>query len=91
MRWLNLTLIVLLVLLQARLWFGDGGMHELSQLKRMIELQSNENKELSQRNQSLAAEIHDLRNGTDALEERARSELGLVGADEEFFQIAEKQ
>lgn len=81
--------MLLLVLLQAQLWFGGGGVRELNQVQRMVAEQQAENRILLQRNKAMAAEVRDLKEGTEALEERARSELGLVGADEEFFQVVE--
>ena len=87
MRLLNALLIVVLVLLQLKLWFGDGGVRELQQVRRMVAEQRAENKILLERNKTLAAEVRDLKEGSEALEELARSELGLVGPDEEFFQI----
>ena len=87
MRLLNALLIVVLILLQMKLWFGDGGVRELQQVQRMVAEQRAENQILLERNKTLAAEVRDLKEGSEALEELARSELGLVGPEEEFFQI----
>ncbi|MEM9301299.1 MAG: cell division protein FtsB [Pseudomonadota bacterium] len=87
MRLVNAILLVLLTLLQFKLWFGDGGVREMHQVQRMIETQESENRGLLERNKTLAAEVRDLKDGTEALEERARSELGMIGPDEEFIQI----
>lgn len=84
-------MLVLFALLQFKLWFGDGGVREYRQIQRLVVAQQAENDELLARNKALAAEIHDLKNGHEAIEERARSELGLVGADEEFYQIVVTQ
>ena len=91
MRILNAILLTLLVVLQFKLWFGDGGLRELWQLENAVELQNQQNQQLIDRNQSLAAEVNDLKTGTEALEERARSELGLVQPDEEFVQVVESR
>ncbi len=88
MRLINAGLVMLFVLLQFKLWFGDGGVRELHQVRALVEAQQTENSALLARNKELAAEVRDLKEGTEALEERARSELGLIGADEEFIQIA---
>ena len=87
MRVLNAILLLVLVLAQAKLWFGDGGVKELRQVQRMVADQRAENQILLQRNKALALEVRDLKEGSEALEELARSELGLVGPEEEFFQI----
>ena len=81
-------LIVLFVLLQYRLWFGqDGSLPQLLQSQRAVRYQVQENKELIERNALRAAEVEDLKSGLDALEERARSEMGMVKEGETFFQI----
>lgn len=91
MRILHALLLGLLLLLQFKLWFGDGGLRELWQLEAAVEAQQEQNRELLTRNQALAAEVSDLKQGTEALEERARSELGLVQPDEEFVQVVESR
>jgi cell division protein FtsB len=85
------VLIVILVLLQYRLWFGDGNMREVWALREAIEQQKKENKQLSERNAALEAEVQDLKQGLEAVEERARNELGMIKKDETFFQIIEKK
>jgi cell division protein FtsB len=82
---------VLFLLLQYTLWISEDGLRELWRLNRSIEQQRQENRILSERNQVLGAEVRDLKSGLDALEERARSELGMIKKDETFFQIIEKQ
>ena len=76
-----------LVLLQYRLWLSDQGMREVSRLQAAIELQASANREQAERNRQLVAEVTDLRGGLTALEERARSELGMVGNSETFYQV----
>jgi len=80
-------LIVLLIILQYPLWFGDSSVFNIWQLKREIQLQRDENKRLADRNQALAAEVADLKQGLAAIEERSRSELGMIKKDETFFHL----
>ncbi len=79
--------ILVLILLQYRLWIGNGSMTEVYQLEEQIEQIKEENHQLQERNLSLAAEVLDLKQGYDAIEERARSEMGMVKYDETFYQI----
>ena len=76
-----------LVLLQYRLWLSDQGIREVSRLQAAVELQAAANREQAERNRQLVAEVTDLRGGLSALEERARSELGMVGNSETFYQV----
>ena len=89
MKALIFLLVSLLVLVQFRLWVGDESIAEVWRLRRAIEHQSAENALLKSRNQRLEAEVHDLKNGLEAVEERARFELGMVRKDEIYFQIVE--
>lgn len=82
-------LIVLLILLQYRFWVGDGGIGEVRRLRQGIEAQVSENTSLKQRNRLLSAEVMDLKSGLQAVEERARSELGMIREGETFFQVIE--
>lgn len=91
MRAILSILVVLLLLLQYKLWFGDGSITEVRELERAIEAQREENESLRQRNRALEAEVNDLKTGLDAIEERARSELGMIREDETFFRIVESQ
>jgi cell division protein FtsB len=83
------VLAVLLLLLQYRLWVGDGSLAEVWHLTQSIQAQREENAALEERNRSLEAEVADLKQGLEAVEERARSELGMVRRDEVFYQIIE--
>jgi cell division protein FtsB len=83
-------LLILLVLLQFRLWVGDGSLAEVWQLHRQVETQKEENARLEERNQTLDAEVQDLKQGQAAIEERAREELGMIREDETFYQIIEE-
>ena len=86
---LMILLIVLLLLLQYRLWFSHDGLPAVLHLKRSVEVQRSENAVLEERNKVLAAEVKDLKSGSEALEERARSELGMIKQGETFIQIIE--
>jgi cell division protein FtsB len=80
-------LLVLLVALQLKMWFGEGGYRDVQRLAERVEQQALENEALAQRNRELKAEVEDLRQGLEAIEERARSELGFIKEDEEFYQV----
>jgi cell division protein FtsB len=87
MRLLIVLLVAALIALQWRLWVSGDGLQELRALEAEVSRQSDVNAAWAARNASLAAEVRDLKQGSDAAEERARSELGLVGEDETFYQI----
>ena len=84
-------LLCLLLVLQVRLWISSGGFSEVSRLRSQVELQTHENEELAERNERLAAEVEDLQRGVGAVEERARSDLGLIGEDETFYVFSEER
>jgi cell division protein FtsB len=88
-RLLLLGLVVLLLALQYKLWIGNGGVREVEQLRITVQLQQEENTALRQRNEALAAEVDDLKGGTAAVEERARSELGMIKPGEVFYRIVD--
>jgi len=75
------------VLLQYRVWVSDHGVREVSRLTAAVEAQAAANIEQRERNRQLVAEVNDLKGGLTALEERARSELGMVGNSETFYQV----
>lgn len=81
---------LLLVLLQVRLWSGDGGVPDLWRLSHQIEAQRIENEALRERNEALNAEVIDLKQGAAAIEERARRELSMIRRDETFFQSVQR-
>jgi cell division protein FtsB len=87
MRIFAIILAVSLGLLQYRLWVSDQGMREIWRLDQAVEAQKAANVEQRDRNRQLLAEVTDLKVGLAALEERARSELGMVGNNETFYQI----
>jgi cell division protein FtsB len=86
-RWLSIALFVLLVLLQIPLWIGEGSFRDVRLLKANLEAQRQDIAALAARNAALEAEVRDLKRGGDALEERARAEMGLIGPGETFFQV----
>jgi len=88
MKILGGVLIALIVLIQAPLWLGKGGWLRVWDLDRQLGVAQADNEQLKRRNTALAAEVQDLKQGFDALEERARYELGMVRPDEVFFQFA---
>ena len=85
MRILLLMLLLLLVMLQYRLWVSEDGFREVWRLESKVETQASDNEALKDRNVQLDAEVEDLKIGFAALEERARSDLGMVGPDESFY------
>ncbi len=87
MKWLAAVLLVLIVLLQYRLWLSPSGVREYGRLSAAVAAQRAENARLEQRNRQLAAEVRDLKTGMAALEERARSELGMTAQSETFDQV----
>ncbi len=87
MRFLLAILLLILILLQLKMWFGEGGFSDVRRLEQRVEEQTKENEALAQRNRELRAEVEDLRQGLGAVEERARSELGLIKENEEFYQV----
>ncbi len=91
MRLLTLSLVALLALIQYPLWLGKGGWLRVNDLDRKLTAQQTVNAELKTRNASLEAEVKDLKSGTEAIEERARYELGMVKKDEVFVQVVPKR
>ena len=87
MKWFAAALLAALLLLQYRIWFSGDGVREVLRLRTAVSSQQGDNERLSARNRQLAAEVRDLKQGYSALEERARSDLGMIGADETFFQV----
>jgi cell division protein FtsB len=87
MRVVTYILLALIVLLQYPLWFGKGSWLKVWDNNRQLEAQKAANEQMRQRNAVLDAEVRDLKHGTEALEERARSELGMVRQGEVFFQV----
>ena len=87
MRILQALLVMIILGLQIRLWTGPGSLAEISRLNESITLQENENSGLQSRNSELLHEVDELKTGTDAIEEMARQELGLIKDGETFYMI----
>ena len=87
MRIFSAILALAVILLQGRYWLSDQGVREVSRLQAAIDAQRSANHEQRERNRQLSAEVTNLKVGLTALEERARSELGMVGASETFYQV----
>jgi cell division protein FtsB len=90
MKFISLLFVVLLLWLQYRLWIGNGSLTEVHHLEQAKQVQAEENERLLERNLSLAAEVHDLKNGFEAMEEQARSEMGMIKKDETFYLVIDK-
>ena len=89
-RVLVLIAAVIFCLLQSKLWMGDGGFLDIQQIKQDIAQQKAENEKLAERNRILKAEVNDLKSGTEAIEEHARADLGLIKNDETLNSVLEK-
>ena len=89
MRWIVLLMVTLLVALQYALWAGEGSFAEVWRLHKAIGSQRVENDQLTERNRALAAEVEGLKQGLEAIEERARVELGMIREGEVFHQVVE--
>jgi len=88
MRLLALILVVALVALQGPLWFGKGGWLRVRDLQQQVDQQKAATAKLEARTKAFEAEVRDLKTGVEALEERARSDLGMIKQDEVYFQLA---
>ena len=88
MRLVTIILIILFLLLQVDIWIKKDGHKRKVELAEMIEIQTEANKEMTIRNNQLQQEILDLKNGTEAIEEKARTEMGMIKEGEEFYLIA---
>ena len=91
MKLVTLALIALIALLQYPLWLGKGSWLRVWEVDRQMQAQRETNQKLALRNAALDAEVRDLKQGLDAIEERARSELGMIKRDEIFFQILDER
>lgn len=90
MKALSVALMALIVLIQYPLWFGKGSWMRVWEVDQQIKTQKEKNATLQTRNSVLEAEVRDLKQGFDAVEERARSELGMIKQDEVFFRVLER-
>ena len=91
MKWPALILVVLLGVLQYPLWFGKGGWTRVRELDQQVQSQRDANARLEARNAGLEAEVRDLKNGYEAIEERARYDLGLVKPNETYVQLPQQK
>lgn len=91
MKWVVAVLVVLLLALQYRLWFGDGSVQEVWRLTEEARATRAELLRLRSRNQALAAEVRDLKSGLEAIEERARTDLGMIGEGETFYRFVRER
>ena len=91
MRWVSLILFVLILLWQYPLWLGKGSWIKVWEIDRQLEAQKQINQQTKLRNNVLDAEVRDLKQGTEAIEERARNDLGMIKSGEVFFQVVGEQ
>jgi cell division protein FtsB len=87
MRWLAVALLAVLLMLQYRLWLSEDGVRDMLRLRSAVALQQAENTRVGERNRELEAEVRDLKQGYTALEERARTDLGMIAGNETFYQV----
>ena len=90
MRWLIIILVVLLAGLQWRLWVGEGSLAHRAELNRQLQQQENDNQTLRQRNQLIATDVESLKTNLDAIEEKARADLGMIKQGETFYLVIDK-
>ena len=86
-RWILAALVILGLVMQASLWMSDNGYHKTRELRRAVSEQRQQNEGLKERNAALEAEVLNLKTGREAAEERARTDLGLIGYRETFYQV----
>ena len=91
MRCILSLLVIILIGLQYRLWFGQGSWEQIVSLQRQIEGQGLFNQRLQDRNQVLEKEVRDLKSGLESVEERARTELGLIKEGETFYLLIDQE
>ncbi|MFI4956775.1 MAG: cell division protein FtsB [Gammaproteobacteria bacterium] len=89
MKWIVIGLIAL-IMLQATLWVGQGGLFDFLHLKQAVNVQLHDNQALLSRNGALTADVADLKDGVEAIEERARNEMGMIKPGEIFYQVGNK-
>ncbi len=91
MKWFTVTLLIVLALLQYRLWVGEGSLAHIARLEADIKQQRAENERLLDRNKVLAIEVDALKNGSDSVEERAREDMGMIRKGETFYMVVEDE
>lgn len=90
MRSIIMILVLAALYLQYLLWFGQGGIRDVARLKESLSTQTDQMTRLSERNRALAVEVMDLKKGLEAIEERARTEMGMIKQGETFYQVVER-
>jgi cell division protein FtsB len=90
MKWLFALLVVIFLSLQYKLWLGQGGLRDVKNLSQLVDQARVRIKAQKERNNALTGEVRDLKSGKEAIEERARSELGMIRKGETFFQVIKK-
>jgi cell division protein FtsB len=90
MRWLLIILFAIFLLLQFRLWFGEGSVSQKLDLEQKLSAQQAENEVLKRRNQLIAKEVESLKNNSNTIEEKARKDLGMIKDNETFYLIIDK-
>ncbi|MBE8718002.1 septum formation initiator family protein [Cellvibrio polysaccharolyticus] len=91
MKWIFGTLLILLCALQYRLWVSEGSLADVQRLESEITVQQTENDRLRERNRVLEVEVENLKSGLDSIEERARSDIGMIGENETFFMVLKEK
>ena len=91
MKWFTAILLLVLVLLQYRLWVGEGSLAHIARLEADIAQQQAENQRLNERNKVLSIEVEALKNGSDSIEERAREDMGMIRKGETFYMVVEDE
>jgi cell division protein FtsB len=91
MRWVTLSLAVLLLLVQADLWLGRGSLPQVWKLQRELKAQQDTNERARERNARVTAEVTDLKEGLEMVEDKARSELGMIKPDEVLVQVTKRR
>ena len=91
MKWIFGTLLILLGALQYRLWVSEGSLTDVQRLESEITVQQAENDRLRERNRVLEVEVENLKSGLDSIEERARSDIGMIGENETFFMVLKEK
>ncbi len=90
MRWLLVVLVLMVIGLQYRLWFGEGSVAQMAEIRQQLEAQRRKNREMAERNRILAEEVAGLKSGLEAVEERARKDLGMVARGETFYLVVDE-
>lgn len=90
MRWLLIVLFIILLLLQFRLWFGEGSISQKLDLDRQLAVQKQQNEALKLRNKLITKEVDSLKSNLDSIEEKARKDLGMIKDNETFYLVIDK-